>query len=237
MLAAVIAKDHGAGLDALFQHPPVADAAFVTPSTLLDHRTFQTVKPPALHAGEQRSGKPDVFGSLSLYQVLSSRLDNATALSAADAWDGDAMVTFTRNGQTCLRTGFAGKGTAGISTLTDALTKWVATMPAGSASVDDGSSRVTLTACDPGSAATTIPNPPIGSLVYLSNRDGLFSELIKQGFTSGEATCSSDTLVRDPSFAAIIDAANVDPTAAPDPSTLATVRARLVQIVAQCKDT
>ena len=77
MLQAVIAKDDEKGVDALFEDPPFADASFVTPSTLLDHRTFQTVEPPALQQGEKRAGKPDVFGSLSLFQVLASRLDNA----------------------------------------------------------------------------------------------------------------------------------------------------------------
>src|SRR4029077_19187867 len=124
MLDAVIAKDQDKGIDALFEEPPTADAAFVTPSTLVDHRTFQTVPTPKLEAGEKRVGKPDVFGSLSLFQVLSSRIDNATALDAADAWDGDAMVTFTRDGQTCLRATFAGRGTDGTKTITAALQQW-----------------------------------------------------------------------------------------------------------------
>ena len=78
MLQAVVAKDDEKGVDALFEDPPFADASFVTPSTLLDHRTFQTVDPPTLQKGEKRDGKADVFGSLSLFQVLASRLDNAT---------------------------------------------------------------------------------------------------------------------------------------------------------------
>ena len=57
MLIAVIAKDEEKGVDALFEDPPVADASFVTPSTLLDHRKFQTIARPALQAGEKRSGK------------------------------------------------------------------------------------------------------------------------------------------------------------------------------------
>ena len=37
--------------------------------------------------------RPDVFGAFALYQVLASRLDPGVALTAADAWNGDAMVT------------------------------------------------------------------------------------------------------------------------------------------------
>ena len=57
MLQAVIAKDDEKGVDALFEDPPSADASFVTPSTLLEHRTFQTVAPPALAAGREARGQ------------------------------------------------------------------------------------------------------------------------------------------------------------------------------------
>jgi hypothetical protein len=237
MLDAVLAQDGTAGVDALFRHPPRADAAFVTPSTLLEHRTFQTVKTPALETGEKRSGKPDVFGSLSLYQVLASRLDDATALSAADAWDGDSMITFTDQGKTCLRATFAGKGTKGISTITGALTQWAAQVPPGTATARRAGDRVTLTACDPGSATTAIPNSPIRSFLSLSNRDGLYAELVQQGLRSGEAACSADDLVRDPTFTPILDQSSSDPTAEPDPSAIDAVRTRLREIVAQCKVT
>jgi hypothetical protein len=237
MLDAVLAKDKEAGIDALFRDPPTADSSFVTPSTLLDHRTFQKVKTPALQAGEKQEGKPDVFGALSLYQVLASRLDNATALSAADAWDGDAMVTFERQGQTCLRATFAGKGTKGVGTITDALHQWAAQVPAGGATVEGGGDRVTLTACDTGNAAPAIPNPPLTSLVYLSTRDGLFAELVKQGLSTTEASCSSDDLVRDPTFAPILQATANDPNAQPDESAITAVRSRLREIVTQCRTT
>jgi hypothetical protein len=235
MLQAVIAKEDEKGVDALFEDPPFADASFVTPSTLLEHRTFQTVDPPALQQGEKRAGKADVFGSLSLFQVLASRLDNATALSAADAWDGDSTLTFTTKGQTCLRAAFAGKGTDGVRTLTDAWTRWAAQVPPGTATVDSTADRVTVTACDPGSAATAIPNPPFGSLVYLSGRDILFAGLLEGGAPTKAATCVADTLVRDPVFAPIVTAAGVDPNAAPDPASVAALRARVQEIVAQCR--
>jgi hypothetical protein len=237
MLDSVIAKEQEAGIDALFRDPPVADAAFVTPSTLLDHRTFQKVPTPALEAGEKRSGKPDVFGSLSLFQVLAARLDNGTALSAADAWDGDAMVTFTRQGTTCLRATFAGKGTDGVASITDALNRWVAQMPAGSDTVKATGDRITLTACDPGSAANEISNQPMGSLVFLVSRDGLFSEIVKSGGSVALATCSADAVVRDPVFTPLIAQAADDPNAAPDDATISAVRARVSQIVSQCRRT
>ena len=235
MLDSVIANDQTAGVDALFRHPPTADAVFVTPSTLLDHRKFQTVPTPKLRAGEKRSGDPDTFGSLSLFQVLSSRLDNETALDAADAWDGDAMVTLTQADRTCLRATFAGKGTKGTPTITDALDRWAAQMPPGVATVKGTATRVTLTACDPGASVTAIPNKPFASLVYLATRDGLFAELVKSGASTQQATCTADMLVRDPVFAPVIDAAGENPNAEPDAELVTQIRERLREIVGQCR--
>jgi hypothetical protein len=62
-------------------------------------------------------------------------------------------------------------------------------------------------------------------------------ELLKQGLKSSEAACSADDLVRDPTFAPILDQSTSDPSAEPDPSALDAVRARLREIVAQCKET
>jgi hypothetical protein len=235
MLDALVAKEQPAAVDALFTNPPVADAVFVTPSAMLDHRTFQTVETPALAAGEKRTGKPDVLGALALFQTLSSRLDNATALSAADSWDGDAVITFTRKGRPCLRATVAGRGADGTTTITNALNQWATQMPAGTATVNGTPDRVTLTACDPGTAATAIPNKPNASIAYLANRDGLFSVLVKNGDSTSVATCTADTLVRDPAFAPVIEAAGNDPFAEPDPGLVASVGARLRDVHAQCQ--
>ena len=153
-LDALVAREQAPAVDGLFANPPVADAVFVSPSAMVDHRTFQSVETPVLQKGEKASGKPDVVGALTLYQLLASRIDNATALSAADAWDGDSSVVFTAKGKTCLRTTFAGRGPEGTTAITDALNQWATQMPAGSATVNGTPDRVTLTACDPGSAAT-----------------------------------------------------------------------------------
>ena len=124
------------GSNALFDDPPTADAAFLTPTTLLERPRVPDVASPKLRAGERRSGKADVFGAFALYQVLASRLEPGVALAAADAWGGDAMVTFTRDGATCLRSTFQGKTAGGTAVIADALAQWAAQMPAGAATVD-----------------------------------------------------------------------------------------------------
>jgi hypothetical protein len=234
MLDALIAKEQVAGVDALFEHPPTADASFLTPSTLLEHRVFQPVKTPALVAGEKRSGKPDVFGAFALYQVLASRLDPGVALTAADAWNGDAMVTFTRGETTCLRATFLGQGTDGTTAITDALTQWVAQMPAGAAKVAGKSDRVTLTACDPGAGATAAPNRAVGGLVFVASRDELFAELLKQGIDVKVAVCASDGVVRDPAFKPVLDAGTTNPDAAPSDDVINAIRARVPGILQEC---
>jgi hypothetical protein len=145
-------------------------------------------------------------------------------------------VTFTRQGTTCLRATFAGRGTDGISTLTNALNQWATQMPAGSATVKGAGNRVTLTACDPGSAATEIPNKPMVSLEYLVNRDGLFAEIVKSGGSVAVATCSANDFVRDPVIAPLIESSANDPSAQLDDATIATIRSRVSQIVAKCRD-
>ena len=118
------------------EHPPTADAAFLTPSTLLEHRVFPEVRSAEAREGREALGKPDVFGSFALYQMLASRLIPAVALAAADAWGGDSMVTFTRDGTTCLRATFRGTTADGTTAIADALAQWAAQMPAGAAAVD-----------------------------------------------------------------------------------------------------
>ena len=107
-------------------------------------------------------------------------------------------------------------------------------MPAGAATVTGAPERVTLTACDPGSGATAIPNKPIASLVFVASRNGLFSQLVKAGRPVPVATCTADTLVRDPVFPPLIDGAGHDPNAAPDPAVIAAVRSRVPEILAEC---
>ncbi len=234
MLQAVIAKEGEQGIDGLFEHPPTADASYLTPSTLVEHRVFKDVAPPALSAGEKRSGKPDVFGAFALYQVLSSRLDPSVALAAADAWGGDSMVTFTRQGATCLRAQFVGKSGDGTTKIGDALAQWAAQMPAGAAQVDSKAGGVTLTACDPGASATEAPNRAVTALIFVANRDALFSEVLKQGLPVNVASCAADGVVRDPSFAPVIEAGTNDPSAAPDAGVIDAVRARVPVILQGC---
>jgi hypothetical protein len=233
MLDSVIAKEHVAGIDKLFEHPPTSDSAYLTPSTLLDGSRFTTVATPKVRAGEKRAGKPDSFGAFSLYEVLASRIEPTTALTAADGWGGDAMITFTRGSTTCVRAAFVGRDDDKTKAIGDALTQWAAAMPAGAAQVEAGT-PVVLTACDPGAAGTEAPNRALGSLILAATRDELFLEVVKGGAPVSVAACTSDTLVRDPVFTPVLQALTDNPNAAPDSDALSAVRNRAPQVFRDC---
>ena len=142
---------------------------------------------------------------------------------------------FRAKGKTCLRTTFAGRGPEGTTAITDALNQWATQMPAGSATVNGTPDRVTLTVCDPGSAATPLAYKPNASMAFLANRDGFFSLFVENGDSNEVAACTADTIVRDPVFAPVIEAAGNDPAAEPDPALVATVGARLRDVRGQCQ--
>ena len=127
--------EHGIDGCSSTRRPPTP--SYLTPSTLLEHRVFQTVAPPKLAAGEKRSGKPDVFGALSLYQVLASRLDPGTALDRRRRVGRrlHGHVHPTRHRRASGRGSWARRGD-GTKTIGDALAQWAAQMPAGAAQVD-----------------------------------------------------------------------------------------------------
>ncbi len=235
MIDTVLARRDEAGINALFRKPPTSDSSYLTPSTLLDGSTFTKVAPPKLVAGERAVGKPDVFGAFALYQVLASRLDPATALTAADAWGGDSMVTFTRKGVTCLRSTFVGRTGDGTHAIGDAITEWTAAMPAGTASTTVRAGRATLTACDPGASATEAPNRAVAALLLAVSRDELFLEALQQKLPVSVSMCTADGLVRDPAFQPILDSGANDPGAGPDQAALDAVRARVPEIVSECR--
>jgi|tagenome__1003787_1003787.scaffolds.fasta_scaffold20942828_2 hypothetical protein len=230
MLEALIAKEGERGVDRLFEHPPTADSSYLSPSTVLEHRKFADVAPPAVSAGEKRAGTADVFGAFMLFEVLASRLDPSVALTAADAWGGDATVTFTRHTTTCLRTRFVGTNRDGTATIADALAQWAAQMPAGAAHVDRARGGVTLTACDPGAKATDAPNRAVAALGLVGTRNGFLATLLAQRVPVKAAQCAADAVVREPAFAPLLS----DPDVELSDTALSSLRAVVQQDLKRC---
>ena len=209
MLQAVIAKEGEHGIDGLFE-APADDRCLVPHSRLLCWSTacIQGRRSAGLSPrGEKRSGKPDVFGAFALYQVLASRLDPSAVLTAADAWGGDSMVTFTGRAPPASGGAVRGQDPRRAPTcIGDVLWRqWAAEMPAGVAKVDSDADGATLTAHDPGVSATEAPNRALTALVFAGNRGAPFSEVVKQGLPVNVASCAADGVVRVPLFGLLGD--------------------------------
>ena len=235
MLAVVEATEGKQAIDGLFRDPPKADSAFLTPSTLVDGSKLTKVAPRKLAADEPAVGKADVFGPFSLYLMLAARSDPVAALAIADGWAGDAMVTFTRGGTTCIRTTFAGRTKEATSALASALQQWAASGPAGAATVQDDASRPTLTACDPGTASVaTTQDGSLAALTVAGIRNELLASLAKQGANIKVADCTANGVIADPAFRPLLDAAVANPSATPDANVLAQFQQSVLPIAAKC---
>jgi hypothetical protein len=234
MLQVVTAEHGSSAVDALFEKPPTTDSSYLTPSTLVDGTKFAKVPVPALAASERQVGKPDTFGSFALYLVLASRLDPVTALQVADGWGGDAMVTFRKHGELCLRARFVGRTTDDAPAIADALRQWSQAMPPGAVEVRGGADDVTMTACDTGQEIATTPDFATAALVVAVNRNGLYSALLEQQYPLPTAECAADRVVSDPVFRPVLAAQIADPSAPVDPALLSDLRTRATALVTEC---
>lgn len=233
MLQVVAAAKGEHAIDRLFRDPPKTDAAFLTPTTLVTGTEPMRVAPPELASGETADGKPDSFGAFALYLILAARSDPVTALPVADGWAGDSMVTFRRNGTTCVRASFASRTDGASAKLRDALEQWAAQGPAGAADVHQGGRLTTLNACDPGAAGTS-PDTSVAALTVVGVRNGLLATLAGQGLDIETADCTANGVVQDPTFRPVLDAAVADPSGTPDSSLLTPFQQRLPAIAAMC---
>jgi hypothetical protein len=218
------------GVDELFRKPPTNESAFLTPSTLASEAEFEHVLRPKLRDGEQRIGEVDVFGAFGLYLVLASRLGPEEALRVADGWGGDSMISFERDGQTCLRVTVVGRGVARTAAIGGALDQWAAPLPPGTATVDRGKQGTTLTVCDTGVAGPAIAHDGEEVLAFAAVRDTFYASLLRSGAPSAAALCAADGLVRDPVIAPLLAA----PDEEPDAATLDAIRTQAVNIAAEC---
>jgi hypothetical protein len=234
MLQLVQAARGDAAIDDLFREPPVDDAAFVTPVTLVDRSETREVLPPALREGEERDGRTDSFGSFALYLMLAAHGDPVATLPIVDGWGGDSMVSFRRDGASCLRANIAGRNAAAQAAIDDALARWVAAAPAGSAQLDHDAGLATLTACDPGPDAAAAPDRSFAAFTVAAVRNELLGALADQGLSTEAASCTANGVVADPVFRPVLDAAVADRDRIPDASALRRVQQRVVAIATAC---
>ncbi len=233
MLAMVESEKKG-GIDDLFTRPPTTDASYLTPGTLLAGAKTVKVATPKLAEGEKVVGKPDVFGSFALYLMLAGRGDAGEALSVADSWGGDSMITFTRGGTTCVRAAFAARTGNDTAALADAIASWAAKMPGGTASSARDRRVVTVTACDPGASATDPPNSSSTALIVADLRNEVLSEIVRAGAPVATGECVATGLVRDPAMQPIIAEAAADPSATLSDSDTKLLQNKIASLAGTC---
>jgi len=235
MLQLVGAVDGRHAIDALFRSPPTSDSSYLTPTTLVDGSHAVDVTPPVLQPGETAVGTSDVFGSFALYLMLAARSDPVHALGVADGWAGDAEVTFTRAGTTCLRAAFAGRSADATTAIEGALEQWAAQAPAGSAQAAPTGDLAGLTACDPGVAGVTASDGSLAALAVATVRNLLIGTLADQGVGTEVAACTANGVVADPAFHPVLDAVVADPSAEPNPKLLGPVQQSLLTNLTRCR--
>jgi hypothetical protein len=233
MLDVVISQRHDKGVDALFREPPAADAAFLTPTSLFDGSKVKAVAvPKVIGPGEKRVGKPDTFGAFALYLVLALHDDPVVALRVADGWGGDRMVTYRSGGDTCLRAAFVGRTPKDTTAIGGALDRWAAAMPAGSARVVKSHGQITLSSCDVPEARPAPSHSALDALSVAANRNQLVGVIAQQGLPLDVAACTADTVVGDPAFLPIFQAAGSDSKL--DPTIVTDLRSRVQSVVGDC---
>lgn len=143
-----------AALDQVLQFPPSSDAQIFDPFRYLDgdRALFVDAPVPPDDAKDRVVGS---FGALELYLVLANRIDPLVALSAADAWAGDAMLTY-RNGSdaVCADLRIRGGADTDRTVLEHALKQYAATFEDGRVKVTSDAGVLQVRSCDPGKSAT-----------------------------------------------------------------------------------
>lgn len=187
LLQDLIADGGNSTVDAAFRHPPSEEAQIFDPARHPYTEQPLALPAPAVPAGAKRVDKPAPFGQISLFEVLSSRVGYATALTAVRAWRGDTAQAYATGGRTCMAIDVTVNG-SNAPLLRTART-WAASTHA---TVTGSGSRVLIRSCDPGSAAR-IPKPTSPTAFeVLSARASLTAEFMTHGLTLARATCIAD---------------------------------------------
>jgi hypothetical protein len=194
---AIIVERGEKGIDGAFRASPTTDQHVLNPSMYLSGTGAMRVAAPPLTAGETRLGADGTLGALGLYLMLAARVDPAVALRTIDAWGGDALVQFTRDGIACVRVSIAADTPKGAETIATALDQWAALGPHDTASVDGvNDSAVTFTACDPGRPPPDANVAAAGDV--LEARASVLSGEIKRGVPLHAARCIADRAPFEP---------------------------------------
>lgn len=214
------------GVDRALRHPPLSDEQVLDPVAFLEHDRPSAPRAPKLEAGETKRGRSDELGVLTLYFLLSSRLDPRTALAAVTGWKGDTYVGFTRDDQPCIRAAIATDDPVEAKELTAALEQWKAKGPAGAASVERNGADVELEACARAETALPTTHALDDASTALGSRYLNYGQLEgNKGVEPRDVRCVADLYSTDPELTEILNSVPFD-DATPEQKALIEQRTR-----------
>jgi hypothetical protein len=149
--------------------------------------------PPNLPApvtvdGEVTAGTPESFGAFELYVMLATRGSAADALTAADAVLGGRAQGLRRDGTYCYRAALATRDVPAANFVVGRLQQWAKS--AMGAFVQRDGTRVTFTACDPGSKAVGASKEKLEAAeLLLGARSGIAVGIAEGGAKPEVARC------------------------------------------------
>jgi hypothetical protein len=228
LVQAIKADGGNAALDEAFRHPPTDEENIFDPTTYLEHDKPEHVTKPALPAGA-KSHDSGAFEPLGWYVTLSERIDAHEALRAADGWGGDSYVTYTtRAGQDCTRVRYRGEQTSDTIEMQQALTDWVAALPAPTASVRNEGTTLLFESCDPGKHVKVTTGKSLDAIGLPLARVGILKELLHEGASIEMSSCVANGVVDQSTLAQVND---------PDGAYFSSPegQGRIVQIATACR--
>ncbi|MEX0949317.1 MAG: hypothetical protein WD296_11005 [Acidimicrobiia bacterium] len=194
------------GRDRAFKNPPKTEEVLIDPVALKQRQPAKKVPKPKLTKGEKRAYAPEQFGVITLYLMLSTRLDARTALEAVTGWGGDRYVGFQKAGDACVRVNITGDTDLDTDQLEDALTAWMAEMPDGAVQVSRDGEIVAFTACESeGVTEPTIESFESAFYNVLGGRVFTVLDVASAGVPLGTALCVGDFVSTDPEVIALFD--------------------------------
>jgi hypothetical protein len=149
-LVELIAAEGGNdAVDEAFDDPPATTEQMVDPRAYFAGDPARDVTAPAVPVGGEQIGEHGSLGALSLFLVLSERVDPLVALTAADGWGGDAYVVYDQGGTTCMDLVVEGDSARDGEELLRAFEAWGTAGPPGTARVRSDGEGARVSICDP----------------------------------------------------------------------------------------
>jgi hypothetical protein len=213
LLAVAVEQGGDRAVDDLFRSPPTTEEHQLDPWTLIaDHQGYLTVPEPELGDGE-KSFDDGTFGALGWLMLLSERLPNKQALTAADGWGGDSYTAYERDGTSCVKIDYRGDTPEDLAQMQGALQAWVAKGPKRSASVDQQNLTLVFQSCDPGKDAPKVATGrSMDALTLALTRTAISLALVRNHLEVPVARCAATRLVGEFTLAQLNDPdSHVDP--------------------------